>query len=349
MLGAGEEVMPLPFHPPTFWSKPPGSPSLAGRLLSPLGMAVGRLAEKKQRRANPDPSPIPVVSIGNLVLGGQGKTPLAIAVAERLRDQGLDVHLVCKGYGGTEKGTHRVDPDADSFLRVGDEALLLAQAAPAWVAQDRAAGVRAAHKAGAEIAVLDDAHQTTSVHKDVSLVVIDSEYGLGNGRVMPAGPLRERGESGIARATAIALIGPGPFAPETDLPVVHAKLRPVFAGMSFSAAKVFAFAGIGRPEKFFATLRGQGATLVKTVSFPDHHPYRVLTVQRMIRDAGVMGAILVTTEKDYVRLPRRLRSGITMQKVRMAFENEEALDQALSAAVELANRRKESRNSSAGE
>ncbi len=331
--------MPLPFHPPAFWSEPPDQPGLATRLLGPLGAVAGRMAERKQGSAKPETTPIPVISIGNLVAGGQGKTPLAIAIAERLRGQGLEVHLLCRGYGGTEAGPHRVDPDRDSFRSVGDEALLLAQAAPAWVAKDRAAGVRAAHAAGAEIAVLDDAHQLTSLRKAVSILVIDSEYGFGNGRVLPAGPLRESVASGMKRATAISLVGAGPFEPETDLPVLRMKLRPLFAGMSFSAAKVFAFAGIGRPEKFFATLRKLGATLVKAESFPDHHPYRVLTVQRMVRDASFLGAVLVTTEKDYVRLPPRLRSGITMQKVRMVCEDEDALDRVLEPAVRLVERR----------
>ena len=327
--------MPLPFHPPAFWSEPPGSPGTATRILSPLGAVAARLAERRQKSAKPESPPIPVVSIGNLVVGGQGKTPVAIAVAERLRAQGLEAHLVCSGYGGTEKGPHLVEPETDNFRRVGDEALLLAQVAPTWVARDRAAGVRAAEAAGAGIAVLDDAHQARSIRKTVSILVVDSEYGMGNGRVMPAGPLRERTESGYRRATAIALIGTGPFKPEASLPVLHARIKPVFAGLSFSAAKVFAFAGIGRPEKFFATMRRLGATLVKAESFPDHHPYRALTVQRMIRDASFLGAMLVTTEKDYVRLPPRLRSTITMQKIRMEFEDEDALDQALAPAVNL--------------
>ena len=330
--------MPLPFQPPAFWSEPPDQPSLATRLLSPLGAVAARMAARAQASAVPETPPIPVISIGNLVAGGQGKTPLAVAIAERLRSQGLQVHLLCRGYGGTEAGPHRVDPERDSFRSVGDEAMLLAQAAPAWVAKDRAAGVRAAHAAGAEIAVLDDAHQHASLRKAVSILVVDTEYGFGNGRVHPAGPLRESVASGLKRATAIALVGGGPFAPETELPVLRMKLRPVFAGMSFSAAKVFAFAGIGRPEKFFATLRGLGATLVKKESFPDHHPYRVLTVQRMIRDASFLGAILVTTEKDFVRLPPRLRSGITMQKVRMVCEDEDALDRVLAPAVRLVAR-----------
>ena len=327
--------MPLPFHPPAFWNEAPGSPGTATRILTPVAAVAARLAERRQGFATPEAPPIPVVSIGNLVLGGQGKTPVAMAVAERLHAQGLQAHLVCRGYGGTETGPHLVEPESDSFRKVGDEALLLAQVAPTWVARDRAAGVRAAKVAGAQIAVLDDAHQTTSVRKTVSILVVDSEYGLGNERVMPAGPLRERANSGYRRATAIALIGRGPYKPGASLPVLHARIKPVFAGLSFSAAKVFAFAGIGRPEKFFATMRGLGATLVKTEAFPDHHPYRALTVQRMIRDASFLGAMLVTTEKDYVRLPPRLRSTITMQKIRMEFEDVDALDRALAPAVGL--------------
>ncbi len=329
----------MPFRPPEFWSEPPDRPGPLTRLLGPAGALAGRLAERRQRAAKPETPPIPVVSIGNLALGGQGKTPLAVAVAERLTEQGLAAHLVCRGYGGRQREPHRVDPETDSYRLVGDEALLLAQAAPTWVSVDRAAGVRAAHRAGAEIAILDDAHQNRLVEKAVSIVVVDSEFGFGNGRVFPAGPLRERVGSGLRRASALALVGAGPFEPETDLPVLRMKLKPVFAGLSFSAAKVFAFAGIGRPERFFATLRSLGATLVRTESFPDHHPYRALTVQRMIRDASFHGATLVTTEKDYVRLPPRLRSGIVMQKVRMAPEDEDELDRVLAPAVLQARKR----------
>ena len=326
--------MPLPFRPPGFWQGSPARPGVAVRLLQPVSWLVGWLAERRLRLAVAAPPPVPVISVGNLVVGGQGKTPLAMALATHLQAAGQTPHLVSRGYGGSLRGPHRVDAAADSWRQVGDEALLLAQTAPTWIARDRAAGVEAAARAGADLVILDDAHQTRSVRPTVSLVVIDAAFGLGNGRVLPAGPLREPAESGLRRAAAVVLVGSGPYRPEGGPVVLRAELEPVYAGLTLASTRVFAFAGIGRPEKFFATLRGLGARLVRTESFPDHHPYRTLTVQRMIRDASALNAILVTTEKDHVRLPAGLRSGITMQKVRMTLKDEAALEPVLAPVRE---------------
>jgi len=183
--------------------------------------------------------------------------------------------------------------------------------------------------------VLDDAHQNVSVQKAVSLVVVDSETGFGNGRVLPAGPMREPSAMGLARADALVLIGTGDFRVlETECTVLRAKFAPVYAGMNLAGRRLFAFAGIARPEKFFDTLRELGGRLVRTEAFPDHCPYPMLTVQRMIRDASLLDATLVTTEKDYVRLPPNRRSGIVMQKVRLQFEDEGQLDAVLKPAVD---------------
>src|SRR5437764_3262739 len=219
---------------PEFWHEPPG---LAANLLAPVGAAWDIAARLRRAVARPYRAPLPVVCVGNLVAGGSGKTPIVLSLAGMLREAGIAVHIVTRGYGGDLAGPVRVDPGRHDAIAVGDEALLLAAQAPCWVARDRAAGIAAAAEAGAAIVLLDDGFQNPSVAKDLSLVVVDSEYGFGNGRVMPAGPLREPVAPGLARADAIVLIGDAP-APQdlhaVPCPIFSAALEPVngarFAG-----------------------------------------------------------------------------------------------------------------------
>lgn len=318
---------------PRFWTNPPSQPGALARILEPLGRAGGWLAAQYQRRAKPVRCPIPVISVGNIAVGGQGKTPLAIALAQWFVERDIAVHLVSRGYRGSEAGPHRVDPTADDYKRVGDEPLLLANHAPTWIARDRAAGVRAAASAGAEVAILDDGHQTTSITKDLSIVAVDTSYMFGNERVLPAGPLREPLDLGLARADAIVAIGESPYAEPATVPVLTARIRPVLAGLSLASARVFAFAGIAQPEKFFTTLRSLGAQVLRAESFPDHYPYPILTLQRLVRDADQLGALLVTTEKDAVRLPPQFRTAAVVQRVRVVFEDPPALEQLLGPLV----------------
>src|SRR5438477_9577414 len=197
--------------------------------------------------------------------------------------RGIAVHVVTRGYGGDLPGPVRIDPARHDANAVGDEALLIAARTPCWVARDRAAGIAAAAEAGAAAILLDDGFQNPSVAKDLSLVVIDAEYGFGNGRVMPAGPLREPVAAGLARADAVVLIGDAPTPSElsgASCPVLRAAVEPV-NGERFRNARLVAFAGIGRPEKFFATVRRLGGQLAATQSFPDHHPYRPDEIARL--------------------------------------------------------------------
>ena len=223
-----------------------------------------------------------MVCVGNLVAGGAGKTPVALSLAAHLVSRGIAVHIVTRGYGGRLGGPVRVDPARHDAAAVGDEALLLAARAPCWVARDRAGGVRAAVAAGAQMVLLDDGFQNPSIAKTLSLLVVDAEYGFGNGRVIPAGPLRESLARGLARADAIVLLEAEAqsrcletLGIDGALPVLHAALRPV-AGERLAGSRLLAFAGIGRPEKFFSTLRALGAELVGTrrVSGPSPVPRR---------------------------------------------------------------------------
>jgi tetraacyldisaccharide 4'-kinase len=276
-----------------------------------------------------------VICVGNLVAGGAGKTPVALAVAARLADDGAAVHIVIRGYRGRLSGPVRVDPARHDFTAVGDEALLLAAHAPCWVARDRADGVRAAVAAGAQLIILDDGYQNPTIAKTVSLLVVDGAYGFGNGRVIPAGPLREALARGLARADAVVLLGSedaarnsATFGSGAALPVIPAALRPV-AGERLAGERLVAFAGIGRPEKFFATLRRLGSELIETRSFPDHHPFRTDEIDELLYAAERARARLITTAKDIVRLPAEKRAAIEVLEVEISWRDPPALDELL--------------------
>lgn len=316
---------------PEFWHAGGGKlAALAGGLLAPLGAAWDAGARLQRARARPYRPPVPVICVGNLVAGGSGKTPVVLALAPLLaRDEAgsLDLHVVMRGYGGGLAGPLRVDPVRHDAAAVGDEPLLVAARLVCWIARDRAAGVRAAIAAGADAVILDDGFQNPSVAKDCSLIVIDADYGFGNRRVIPAGPLRESVAAGLARADAIVLLGEGPPPAElgkTRLPVLRATLTPV-DGKRFAGARIVAFAGIGRPEKFFASLRSVGAELLIGHPFPDHHPFRAAEIVRLRREASGADARLVTTAKDWARLPPPLRPGIEVFEVEIDWHDRPAV------------------------
>lgn len=314
---------------PAFWSNPPEAPGLAARLLSPLGCVYALATARRIAAARPWRAPAPVICVGNLTAGGTGKTPTALALAERLTARGVAAHFVTRGHGGREQGPHLVDIHRDDYSRVGDEPLLLAAFAPTWVAKDRAAGAQAAAAAGAEAIILDDGHQNPAVAKDLSIVVVDAATGFGNGLCIPAGPLREPVQTGLSRAGAVLLIGDGDVATPglpAGAPSLRAHLRPRATGLSLEGARVVAFAGIGRPEKFFATVRGLGAEIVKQAAFPDHAPFAPRMLKRLEADAAREGALLVTTEKDSARLPAWFRGKASSVPVELAFKNPEALE-----------------------
>lgn len=318
---------------PEFWQRGTTSPWPA--LLSPLSLLWLAGAWIDRRLASPKRAPVPVVSIGNLVAGGAGKTPTAIAVARAIQVRGRQAHVISRGYGGSTRGPHRVDRLRDTAADVGDEPLLLAEVAPTWIARNRALGALAAVQAGAEALVLDDAHQNHDLIKNLSLVVIDQDYGVGNGRLIPAGPLREPVADGLARADAIVLVGePAAAAPDVvrsgaGKPVLRARLVPGPETEKLAGQKVVAFAGIGRPEKLFATLRDIGCRLVETCAFPDHHPYRPDELMRLAEIAARANARLVTTAKDFVRLPTEARGMVEVLSVSLVFEHPPELDRLL--------------------
>ena len=304
---------------PEFWRRGGFAPTL----LAPLAWGFDAAGRVQRSVMRPWRSPVPIVCVGNLVAGGAGKTPVALAIGARLRQLGRQVHFLIRGYGGQARGPLRVEADRHSAGEVGDEALLLARVAPTWVARDRSAGARAAAAAGAEVVVMDDGHQNASLVKDLSLVVVDAGYGFGNGRVIPAGPLRETVSAGLSRADAIVLVGPGNGGPGnggiddrlagSGVAVLHVALEPTPDSMDIAGKPVVAFAGIGRPEKMFATLGAMGCHVVGRHAFADHHRYRGEEIMAIAEEAATKGATLVTTEKDFVRLPAEARPMVQLR------------------------------------
>ncbi len=294
-------------------------------LLWPCSLAYGAASSLRERIASPWRAPVPVICVGNLTVGGAGKTPTALALAKILQAADLRVAFLTRGYGGALRGPLAVDPARHDAAQVGDEPLLLAARAPTWLARDRKDGAKLAIADGADVVVMDDGLQNPSVKKDLSIVVVDGPYGFGNGRVLPAGPLREGLGRGLARADAFVLIGSDEqglaamLAPHA--PVLRATLVPDAAARLLAGRKVHAFAGIGRPQKFFATLKELGAICVGAQEFPDHHPYSDDDARRQIEAAKSGGAIAVTTAKDLVRLPAAARAMVTAVHVDLEFDD----------------------------
>lgn len=305
---------------PGFWySGGPVSLSLA-----PLGglWAIG--ASLRGAFGTPARAPLPVVCVGNIVVGGAGKTPVAMSLANRLHG----AQFLSRGHGGNQTGPVQVDLQHHDHTHVGDEPLLLARIAPCWVAHDRLAGARAAAGDGATCVIMDDGYQDPSIAKDVSLLVVDGHVGFGSGRCIPAGPLREPIARGVARAQAVVLLGEDRVGVTKRLgriPLLRATLEPETEAGALQGHRVLAFAGIGRPAKFFHTLEKQGATLVETRAFPDHHPYTPAEIGHLINAAESHAAALMTTTKDYVRVPPHQREYVTVLRVAVAWEDEAAL------------------------
>ncbi len=337
---------------PAFWWR---RRSLLAALLSPIGDVVG--AQTLARMGKPSGTVrLPVICIGNPTVGGAGKTPTALALLARLRARGAHPFALLRGHGGRAPTPLLVDPVRHSVQEVGDEALLLAQAAPTVVSgSDRLAGARLALAEGASHIVMDDGFQNPSLHKDVSVLVVDRAVGIGNGKVLPAGPLRAPLAPQLARADALLLVGPAPepdtcpalaeAADAAGLLLLEGRLEPdADAIAQLKGCPLSAFAGIGRPEKFFQMLVDEGLALYASKAFADHHPFTLREISALAGEADKMGWTLVTTQKDAARLAGptfdALRPDISVVPVTLRLTQEEVLDALIDRAeVRAAGRR----------
>lgn len=291
---------------PAFWWRPPG---LVSSLLAPLGAAYGIVAERRMIRRGAV-SGLPVICVGNFTLGGTGKTPTALMLVTLLRELGAGAtpFFLTRGYGGSVEGPYRVDHERDSAAQVGDEALLLARAAPTIVARDRVLGAAFAKAMGASVIVMDDGLQNPSLAKTLTIAVVDGKRGIGNGQVFPAGPLRAPLNIQMTRCDALLVAGDGEAARAVTSragarPVLHGRLAPEpTAVSSLHARKVLAFAGIGDPDKFFATAEQAGITIAERRAFADHHRFSAEEAAELVMSAEREGLSLLTTEKDHARM-----------------------------------------------
>lgn len=290
---------------PAFWWD---APSALSRLLAPVGAIYGAITAQRMARAGARCG-IPVICVGNYHLGGAGKTPFVMVLVELLKELGESPFVLSRGYGGRLRGPVLVEAPHDAG-DVGDEPLLLSRVAPVVVAHDRLAGARQARELGASVIVMDDGFQNPSLLKDLSIVVIDSGRGAGNAAVFPAGPLRAPLDAQIARTDALVVIGLAHGADEVaskvaarGAPVLHARFRPSEDALAaLHGRRVLAFAGIGDPERFFKTLRNYGIDVVRTRTFDDHHLYTIEEIEQLAAEAAAERLLLVSTEKDMVRL-----------------------------------------------
>ncbi len=322
----------MPLKTPSFWYRSGGTPSLREKILSPFSFLYRIGYEIHQHSVTPETLEIPVICIGNINAGGTGKTPAAIALMEVIRKNNLAVKpfFLLRGYGGGERGPLLVDTSKHNSWNTGDEALILAARAPTVIAVDRVKGAQLAERHHADMVVMDDGLQNPGIHKNIKVVVINGEMGFGNGKMLPAGPLREPLHKGLARADLFILIGEDARGVAASLPagkpLIRAHMEPDLPVPLDKNKKYLAFAGLGYPEKFFSFARDKLVLdVVKTISFPDHYPYNESDILNLRARAQEWNAELLTTKKDLLRLPADARSDIHTADVRLAWENEAAL------------------------
>ena len=303
---------------PKFWE----NNGLLAKILSPLaGIYAGKTAKRLLETGYK--SSIPVICIGNLVAGGAGKTPICIWLAKQLFSQGKKVHFLSNGYGGDFTKAQKVD--SNDCKKFGDEAVLLAKTAPTWVGKDRSETAKLAEAEGAEILIMDDGFQSPTLQKDFSIIVVDGKYGFGNGRVIPAGPLREPIDIGLKRADCVIVIGEEQAKlPKFEIPKFAAQLN-IYYDPFLQNEDVVAFCAIARPQKFYDSLTEKGLKIVAKISFADHYLYSEQDLKNILQRATDLQAVAITTEKDYVKIPKQLHLMFHLVRAEVEFAEAEAL------------------------
>lgn len=335
---------------PRFWWEKPDWRAYA---LAPVAWLYGAIAGRRLLQAKPPKIAAPVLCIGNFTVGGAGKTPTAIALAQFANKRGLKPGIVSRGYGGNYQGLHVVDPERDSAAEVGDEPLLLARHAPVVLCPDRAKAARQLLRMGCDFIIMDDGFQSARLHADFALLVVDGARGIGNGHVIPAGPLRAPLNTQMRKTDALLRIGSGEASDLLDRqaaaagkPIYEAHLAPSSEGV-VAGRRFLAFAGIGNPEKFYASVAQAGGDVVETRSFPDHHAFDVTEIRALMESAQRQGLGLITTAKDHVRLktmpdvPDAFLSALTVLNVALECKQPDTLDEILDQAIARYKHRKE--------
>ncbi len=319
---------------PHFWN----TRNILSTLLLPAAAAYSFGSLICSRRVRPVTLPIPVICVGNLTVGGAGKTPVAMHIGGILKKKNINAFFISRGYGGSQKSPLRVDIEKHDAKLVGDEPLLLARILPTIVGSNRVHAAQLAIEQGAETIIMDDGFQNPSLVKDLSLIVVDRRLSFGNERILPAGPLREKVASGLKRANAIVIINPANFMPTSlpNIPFLLARSHPAPSMLSLKGKKIIAFCGIAVPAKFYYMLKNSGAEIIEKISFPDHYYYKQKDIDSLRKKAVEQNSILVTTSKDAARLAKDFSQeiqDIIVAEMSLAFDNENKLEEMIETAL----------------
>jgi tetraacyldisaccharide 4'-kinase len=318
---------------PSFWQKR----GLIAQLLRPLRWLYSTIVTIRRFSKHSHKISVPVICVGNLTMGGSGKTPIAIALRDwfSINTENTQIAFLTRGYKGKQKAPLLVDLDIHTAKDVGDEALILAEYEPTWVAQNRFAGAQKAVENGAQLLIMDDGLQHLTLQQDIRFVVVDGSYGFGNELVFPAGPLRESLHAGLERADALIIVGEDRYQIKErftkTLPIFQAYFTPLIWEdedplYSWKDQKIIAFAGIGHPQKFYDFLMKQDCNVIDFKAFPDHHTFKRKELDKLWQSAEEQRALLVTTQKDFVRLPHEFQDKVKVCHIWAEFAEPRALD-----------------------